>query len=97
MKVVHKFIHSLIHIEHLYSALQEKYSEAHPTPVQLKGAVLRWEKTTGGKALEKIRRWEGSLFQAEGPTKPTCLRKNHCLVVLLIAPELDLNVIYVAV
>ena len=59
------FIHSFI-LNIYIAPLQENYSEALPTPARLKRAVLR--KNAGDKALWKIRSWEGSPFQIEGPT-----------------------------
>ena|SRR6218665_1832326 len=43
---IHSFIHSFIHIAYLYSASEENYSEALPTPVglRLNKAVLKSEK-----------------------------------------------------
>ena len=73
-------LHSIIHsfILNIYIApLQENYSEVLPTQARLKGAVLSWEKNAGDKVLGKIRSWEGSPFQIEGPTTE---KARLCLV-----------------
>ena len=69
----HSFIHSFI-LNIYIAPLQENYSEALPTPARLKRAVLVEKKNAGDKALGKIRSWEGSPFQIEGPTTENARR-----------------------
>src|SRR6218665_3005992 len=57
------FIHSFIHIEHLYSAPSRK-----TTSVRLKRTVFKREKNERDKVLGKRRSSSGRPFQVEGPT-----------------------------
>ena len=72
-----KFIHSFIHIEHLYSASSRELLRDAPDSSTAKKSSLKVRKNAGDKALGKIRSWEGSQFQIEGPTTE---KARLCLV-----------------
>ena len=51
--IIHSFIHSFIHIEHLYSASSRELLRGAPDSSTVKESSISWGKNAGDKALAK--------------------------------------------
>src|SRR6218665_127361 len=71
------FIHSFIHIEHLYSASSRKLLRSASNTSTVKQSSLKVKKNAGEVVLLKMLSSEGRLFQVEGPTTE---KTRICLV-----------------